>query len=379
MVAAEEPRMTLAPPRSWLDALEVERLYAGALDFLPRSFDDARGLCSFKAELAAGELVQDWAHPVAPRYTITSLLGLHAAGYEDAELLTERFLELNEITNPADTGLLTVLHCERGDLERAAEIVPRLHELAGARLELQDLAWLLWGACAAARAGVDGAEPAASALLARMFDDYVHPATGLPLHSLRPHRRGIVSFGGLVYFLRALHEAASTFGDRRAEELFRSGVATALELQGPQGEWPWMIDVARGRAFDRYPVFSVHQDSMAILFLRPALDVGVAGAASAIERSVRWVHGENELGLRFYVDEPFFFAYRAVERDEPWTKARRYGRWLAARQGAAVPASRLRVNRECRSYHLGWILYAWSGWTDCADLHAALATSAGSP
>src|SRR5438445_768541 len=36
--------MTVAPPRSWLDALEIERLYAGALDFLPRSFDDARGL-----------------------------------------------------------------------------------------------------------------------------------------------------------------------------------------------------------------------------------------------------------------------------------------------------------------------------------------------
>ncbi|MDX6473219.1 MAG: hypothetical protein QOK22_2035 [Gaiellaceae bacterium] len=354
--------MTLAPSRSRFDGLEVERLCAGALDFLPRSFDPGRGLCSFKAELAAGgELVQDWSHWVAPRYTITSLLGLHAAGYDGAARMSDRFLQLNTITNPADKGLLTVLHCERDDLERAAVLVPQLHALAGAQLEMQDLAWLLWGACAAARAGIDGAEAAASALLARMLDDYVHPRTGLPRHSLRPHRRGIVSFGSLVYFLRALHEAAWTFGDRRAETLFRSGVATALALQGPQGEWPWMIDVVRGRAFDRYPVFSVHQDSMAILFLRPAAEAGVAGAASAIERSVRWVHGENELGLRFYLEEPFFFAYRAVERDESSTKARRYGRWLAARSAAGVPASRLRVNRECRSYHLGWILYAWSG------------------
>src|SRR5438105_4817504 len=371
--------MTVAPPRSWLDALEIERLYAGALDFLPRSFDDARGLCSFKAELVDGELVQDWSNRVAPRYTITSLLGLHAAGYDGAAPLTERFLELNEITNPADKGLLAVLHCERGDLGGAAELVPQLHELAGARLEMQDLAWLLWGACAAARAGIAGAEPAAFALLTRMLDDYVHPRTGLPRHSLRPYRRGIVSFGSLVYFLRALHEAASTFGDRRAEELFRNGVAAALALQGPQGEWPWMIDVARGRAFDRYPVFSVHQDSMAILFLRPALDAAVAGAASAIDRSLHWVHGENELGLRFYLEEPFFFAYRAVERDESWTKARRYGRWLAARSATGVPVSRLRVNRECRSYHLGWILYAWSGATDCAALHTAVPTSAASP
>jgi hypothetical protein len=270
-----------------------------------------------------------------------------------------------------------VLHCERRDFEGAAALVPELGALAGAELEMQDVAWMLWGACAAARAGIAGAEQAADALLARILDDFVHPRTGLPRHSLRWYRRGIVSFGSLVYFLRAMHEAASTFDDERAARLFRNGVATALELQGPLGEWPWMIDVARARAFDRYPVFSVHQDSMSILFLRPAVEDGVAGAADAIRRSVRWVHGENELDLRFYLEEPFFFAYRAIERDEPWTKARRYGRWLARRTD--TPASRLRVNRECRSYHLGWILYAWRDWTDCAALQSPARTSAGSP
>ena len=368
--------MTIAPARARFDGLELERLCAGALDFLPRSFDEGRGLCSFKAELVDGGLVQDWSEWVAPRYTITSLLGLQAAGYEGTERMTERFLERNEIGNAADTGLLTVLHCDRDDLERAAALVPQLRGLAGAPLEMQDLAWLLWGACAATRAGLAGAEEAATALLARMLGDYVHPRTGLPRHSLRAYRRGIASFGSVVYFLRALHEASSALGDPRAERLFRNGVAAALELQGARGEWPWMIDVARGRAFDRYPVFSVHQDSMAILFLRPALDAGVDGVASAIERSVRWVHGENELGLRFYIEEPSFFAYRAIERDESWTKARRYGRWLARGSGARVAASRLRVNRECRSYHLGWVLYAWA---DCAAFQTVLPTSAGSP
>jgi hypothetical protein len=357
------------------DVLGIEHLREGALDFLPRSFDLVRGRCSFKAELVDGDLVQDWSHHVAPRYTINSLLGLYAAGYDGADELTECFLARNKVANPADTGLLTVLHCERGDLDAAAALVP---QLAGAHLELQDLAWMLWGACAAARAGIPGAEEAAAALLGRMLDDYVHPRTGLPRHSLRRYRSDIVSFGGLVYFLRALHEAASTLGDERAVRRFRSGVATALALQGPQGEWPWMIDVARASAFDRYPVFSVHQDSMSILFLRPALDDGVAGAASAIERSVRWVHGENELGLRFYLDEPFFFAYRAVERDERCTKARRYGRWLGRCGDEPVSPSRLRVNRECRSYHLGWILYAWRDW-DCAALQTLARTSAGSP
>jgi hypothetical protein len=361
-VVAEAARLMLAAPARWLDELAVAPLCAGALDFLPRSFDAARGLCSFKAELRDGVLVQDWDNRFAPRYTITSLLGLNAVGYDRADGLTERFLALNDVTNPADQGLLTLLHCERGDAERAAALVPALRALASAPLEMQDLAWLVWGASAATRAGIAGAEPAARALVERMLRDYVDPRTGLPRHSLRRYRRGIVSFGSLVYYLRALHETAMTFGDPRAERLFREGVAATLALQGPHGEWPWMIDVARGRAFDRYPVFSVHQDSMSILFLRPALAQGLPGVTSAIERSIRWVHGENELGLRFYVDEPCFFAYRAIERDERWTKARRYGRWAARRHAATAPPERLRVNRECRSYHLGWLLYAWSGW-----------------
>jgi hypothetical protein len=61
-----------------------------------------------------------------------------------------------------------------------------------------------------------------------------------------------------------------------------------------------------------------------------------------------------------FVDEPFFFAYRAIERDERAAKARRYARWLAHAEGETAAAGSLRVNRECRSYHLGWILYAWA-------------------
>jgi hypothetical protein len=79
-----------------------------------------------------------------------------------------------------------------------------------------------------------------------------------------------------------------------------------------------------------------------------------------VARSVSWVHGRNELGLRFYVERPFFFAYRAIERAERLPKARRYARWLTGAVAGPAPAEGLRVNRECRSYHLGWLLYAWS-------------------
>jgi hypothetical protein len=40
-------------------------------------------------------------------------------------------------------------------------------------------------------------------------------------------------------------------------------------------------------------------------------------------------------------------------------RARRYVRWLRGDEDTKPP-TRLHVNRECRSYHLGWLLYAWA-------------------
>jgi hypothetical protein len=108
-------------------------------------------------------------------------------------------------------------------------------------------------------------------------------------------------------------------------------------------------------------VFAVHQDSMAMLFLHPALDRGVPRIAKAIDRSVAWDFGENELATPMFVEEPFF-AYRSIERTERAPRLRRYARSrLAARAPAGREARVVRINDECRSYHLGWILFAWTG------------------
>jgi hypothetical protein len=226
---------------------------------------------------------------------------------------------------------------------------------------MQSLSWIVWGCCAATRAGVGGDDLARIAMT-RIYE-LVAPSTGLPRHSASRYRRWIVSFGSLVYFLRACEEFAATFTDERATRLFEDGVRHVIAFQGPQGEWPWMIDVRSGRPFDVYPVFSVHQDSMAMLCLHPYLDRGESSAADVIRRSLAWCYGENELGEVFYRHDPFFFAYRSIERVERAPRLRRYLRGVARRSSspAAVYASgTVRVNRECRSYHLGWILYVWS-------------------
>ena len=340
-------------------------------------WSEALGLFPFSSRRDGAEVRHDYTNPLAIRYTINTLLGLHEAASggrpgvtsTDVAAMTQGFLERNRdrIATPADWGLLLLLLDALGhdDTGAALDQLEARSKAASGGLSVQDLAWGTWGASVAARRSLPRAGAVARGLTDRILSEYVNERTGLPRHSVHRYRRSIVSFGALSYFLRAMYEASRTLGDERPARLFAEGVKRICGLQGPKGEWPWMIHNRTGSAFDFYPVFSVHQDSMAMLFLLPALDEGHE-VAETIRRSLNWVEGANELDLRFYLPDPLF-AYRSIERCDRAPQARRYLRAAAhsfhhrpARLGG-VP---IRVNDECRSYHLGWILYAWSRRTE---------------
>ncbi len=366
-----------------LDEFGLPSLLEGCIENLLAVYDDGHGLFPYSTRLVDGRFVNNYEHPHAVRYTINTLLGLSEAaragmaGIGESTVATMRstFLErqLARVETPADLGLLTLLWSDYTDDEAPARSsLDRLKAMLGAdparSWSMQDLGWTIWGACAASRHGRAGADAIAATAFDLVRSEFVDPSSGLPRHSTHRYRSGIVSFGSLVYYLRAVHEYALTFDDGTAAGMFSRGVDRAIGVQGPRGEWPWMLDVRSGRPFDVYPVFSVHQDSMSMLFLLPALDNGVPRAAEAIRRSLAWGFGENELSIDFYPRSPFH-AYRSIERAESAPRARRYMRSLAHRLSARPPrwtGARVRLNPECRSYHLGWILYAWSGRPEAA-------------
>ena len=368
----------IEPPASSGGArLDMQRILPGCVENLRSVHRASDGLFPFSSRLTAAGIVNDYRLRESRRYTVNTLLGLQTAALAgvagvsvtEVEAMIETFVRhhVAELSNHADLGLLVLLLTGRADGdEQAGAAVDRLHgslsKTAPADIDMQDLGWTIWGAAVAARRDIRGAEALGRSALALVKEHFVDSRSSLPRHSPRRYRSNVVSFGSLVYFLRAMHEAADAFDDPEAAALFHSGVERALALQGPRGEWPWMIDTQTGRAFDVYPVFSVHQDSMAMLFLHPAADRGVPGVSEAIERSVAWVFGDNELGVRFYLEQPFF-AYRSIERSDRLPRLRRYlrslGYRIAAREGTFGRA-RVRVNEECRSYHLGWILHVWS-------------------
>jgi hypothetical protein len=344
--------------------------------FLLEAYSPERALFPFSSSVGPdGRYVHDYGSR-ALRYTINSFLGLQEAsragiGPDEAwvEGAIDDFLakRLDDVSSPADLGLLLVLLRERPDHPAAAAAVLRLSRLVGSgpgsRLPVQTLAWMQWGLDSCASAGSTAAARVSDRLFATILDDYVHEGTLLPRHSSSFYRRNVVSFGAIVYFLRAVHEHARRTGDATARALFRSGVARMIEEQGPQGEWPWLYSVATGRAAELYPVYAVHQDSMAMLFLLPALDQGVPGVRAAMERSLAWAFGANELRRPMYVDEPYR-AFRSITRTDRYPRAGRYVRAVRGiafgRTARPARGRGVRVNEECRSYHPGWILYAWA-------------------
>jgi hypothetical protein len=329
----------------------------------------------------------DFSYPRSLRYTINVLAGLQRAQEHhhvrwDVCGELDRFLNLHgqHITNAGDKGLLLYV-AAHGRSQRQFRIFTEVRDLVDhpARLRalnLQEVSWILSGLTEYAAVSQRSEAVTAAEDLFQFMDRYfLNKATMLPYHDLSLWRRPFTGFGGIVYFLKALAEYAAAFNNKYAEVIFKEGVARMLEFQGPRGEWPWFYNVFDSKVVDWYPIFSVHQDSMATLFLLPALDLGVAGAAQAIEKSYRWLFGNNQLGEPMMVSSPDFFIYRCIHRRGALERPKRFGRSAllsVIRKSAGFAANRqLEVVKHGRSYHPGWILFAWSprkDFTEFTDL-----------
>jgi hypothetical protein len=365
----------------------MSKLIQASFSLLQKMHDPERSLFSHTTDLNGGKHTSDFSYPLSLRYTINVLAGLQRAQEHrhlqwdmDGEL--NRFLHLHgpHVTNPGDKGLLLYVAAhahskhEHRVFAEVRDLVGQPGRLRG--LNLQEVSWMLSGLTEYASASQQSEAVRAAEDLFRFIDKYfLNKDTMLPFHCLSFWRKPFTTFGGIVYFLKALAEFAAAFNNKYAEVMFKEGVSKMLEFQGPQGEWPWFYNVFDSKVVDWYPIYSVHQDSMAMLFLLPAVDLGVSGAAQAIEKSYRWIFGNNQLGAPMMVASPGFFIYRCIHRRGSLERPKRFGRGVllsAMRKPARFAANpQLEVVRHGRSYHPGWILFAWSprkDFTEFTDL-----------
>lgn len=311
------------------------------------------------------------------RYALISLLGLGKSRIRDletGELISDLWRRVEShrgaIKNSAgDLGLALWAQAVTGsDAGFTTSLALKAFRKQRGSLDTVHLAWVMLGADHCLANDDDGAADELARLsksdLLRLFNPdanlfYRHAKAG-PFARIS---RRIPCFANQIYPVMALAVHAQRTGDDEAADVGRRVAENLCGLQGPLGQWWWLYDSADGQVVDGYPVFSVHQDGMAPMALMETTKAGGRSFDREIERGLSWIYGENELGVNMILADQAL-VLRDIHK-QGVGRARRalhsaawcWGvRWNAAHSNKADYV----VNRECRPYHLGWILYAAS-------------------
>jgi hypothetical protein len=235
----------------------------------------------------------------------------------------------------------------------------------------QDLGMLLTGIIAQAAEGRTELVHHAAPLFYFLNESYT-TESGLFRDTATGYRRRYASFAAQTFLALACYSYGEFDGDAEAIELANACVRRLIQLQGRQGEWPWLFDAERGEVADFYEVYSVHQYGMAPALLEFAERHNVEGARDALVRGFIWIFGENQL-RRSMLLPSLQMSYRSqVRQSEMHSRGRGMLRSVAnaylGRKAQLVSPLKLALRAECRSYELGWILWSFGERSDLPQL-----------
>ena len=368
--------------------IEVEtrmrELVGVALRGLPRMYDEGTGLFSQKALPQGGRLVNRGENAY---YSAAAMVGILSQPEvsPDSVVPVGKALDALQAACEADHGaplLSTTLWAGAisGD-RRAASLVGAMErslDVEGA--ESAALGQVLRGLTAGAEAFPE-VRDAALALAQRCAAELLdrHSARSRVFRAMPQRPSGvrtmlgarITSFASQVYPLLGLASLCALRGEPPPPAL-RQTAEHLVEAQGPLGQWWWLYAPSDATVLEGYPVYSVHQDGMAFMGLVPVEKLGEGSYMEALTLGLEWLDGRNELSLSLVDEEPPFIC-RNIQRvgsdaDAPFgisrsnfyrTVARSLRPGSLSDQTVAAPAE-LEPLRECRSYHLGWLLHAYA-------------------
>jgi hypothetical protein len=240
-------------------------------------------------------------------------------------------------------------------------------ESAWRRWTAQDLGLMLSGTSAQVQFDPKRWREPARRLHAYLVTNLGETGTGLFFNNAAGLRRRITSYATGVYCtLGCFHYGEALEYPPAIERAMRCVDALNFH-QGPLGEWPWLYDAVRDVVVDHYPIYSVHQDGMAPAYLHHAVKHGGSIYREPIERGFAWIFGTNQM-KHSMLESNKGLVVRGQCRREGLPRYRRAFRavgnaWLG-RRSDYVPPSKLELIPECRSYHLGWMLWSFGGRND---------------
>ena len=315
---------------------------------------------------------------VSRRYTAAVLIGLagkdqriaaEVLGNHTQEDVYQRLLDDIEQSQELGEIALTTWAARMYQHPRACRAVGTLKRMDPASGEYSTIE-LSWALTALVISGSEATDMALAERIADILIGSFRQESGLFPHA--PTKKGLLAFRGhvccfadLVYPIQALSHYFQASRDAKAAEVAISCAERICELQGPEGQWWWYYDVRTGRVVERYPVYAVHQDSMAPMAFFALAEACCRGHSESIKKGLRWLLNPTEI-TESLVDTQRNVIWRRVGRHEPW----RLVRGLQSIASGLHPAIRLpavdvifapnSVDYESRPYHMGWILHAWS-------------------
>lgn len=349
----------------------LARLYDLSISGLPLMYDPSDRMFVFRVRPSDGGLVREG---LSRRYTAITAIGLavHDGASEAVlgpggiESVYGRILnDVGTVTNMGDvaltlwagralkqTGLSPAL-----DRLRALDPVQQPHPTV-------EVAWALSSLCVDndpmdARLRTD--------LANRLIQSFNAESAIFPhmLGGASSGRSHVACFADLVYPMQALARYGALTGDQRALDAALRCARHTAASQGSAGQWWWHYDVRTGRVVEGYPVYAVHQDSMAPMALFEVAEATGANFDREIALGLSWLESSPELGGKSLIDSSAGIIWRKVARKEP-NKLSRYMQAAASSVHPSLRAPGLdtifppeTIDFEDRPYHLGWVLYSW--------------------
>jgi hypothetical protein len=354
---------------------------AVALDALPGMFDPGSRLFSHKTFCGDDGQVNQGSNVL---YSAVSLVGLLSQGRR----APDQVLPIGEALDGVHTAVgrggsagelaNLVWACTMADDRRGEQVLGRLAEVEPRQRPSGELGQVLHGLAVGAGAYPrqrDRAMAAARACEAELLARFcpggdvfrASPRRALPRRELLESR--LTSFAAQVYPLHGLAAFHLATGTQPGDAIGRVA-ARIVEAQGPLGQWWWLYATRARKVLEGYPVYSVHQDGMAFLGLMELEKLGIDSFAEPLALGLEWLSGANELATDM-VDRRPGLINRCIQRagsDADGAYGISRANLLRVIGRSTLPAAiadhteaeleRLEVLRECRSYHLGWLLYA---------------------
>ena len=152
------------------------------------------------------------------------------------------------------------------------------------------------------------------------------------------------------------------FNDEHSIEIALDCARNMAQQQGEFGQWWSLYEVDGGAVARTYPIYAMHQDALAPLALFAITELTGEDFNEHVNLGIQWLYQRNELNLQF-VNTSMGVIWEGVHDSK--TK-------LYAEEGGVVVNLRPQRNKkkvlntafECRPSHLGWLLYALSGYLE---------------